>query len=445
MFEPEIYKNRRQKLKEALEKGLILFLGNSHSVIDNKGNVYPFHQDDSFRYYFGINMPDFAAVIDIDSGDEILFGKEYSINDRIWSSGLCELHETAQFANICKTENISKLKYFLLKERQKNRPIHHVPYDRVANQCLIKELLGSYSPSFTLIKAIIEQRSVKSKEEIAQIDNAVSTAKNIFETAKNIAIPGTTESAILNKMVYDTATAGTTTSFQPIVTVRGETLHNHTYNNTLKKHDLLLIDFGVLSKEGYCSDNTRTYSVGGKFLPEQKDIYSAVLEAQLEAISAIRPGISNLEVHRKSCKSITEDLINLGLMKGNPDSAVEAGAHALFFPHGIGHMLGLNSHDMEAFGEELVGYDDNTKRSPQFGLSYLRLAKNLMEGFVITIEPGIYFIPQLIDMWQTEGRHKDFINYDKVAKFRNFGGIRIEDDILVTNSGYRVLGKDIPK
>lgn len=445
MFEPKIYKDRRVKLADKLRNGLVLFLGNSLSPIDYKANTYPFHQDDSFRYYFGINKPGFAAVMDLDSGNEVLFGKEHSLNDRIWSKDLYELHEIAKLSGLSKTKNISDLKSSLSKEKQPNRLVHHVSYDRAENKCLINELLGSYTPSLKLIKAIIEQRSVKSEEEIFEIEEAISTAGKIFQIAKKSAISGVKESDILNRMLYETAMSEVKPSFQPIVTVCGETLHNDTYNNTLKKNDLLLIDFGVISKEGYCSDNTRTYSIGGKFLQEQRDAYSIVLQAQLDAISAVRPGICNLDVHKRACLSITEGLINLGLMKGNPHSSVEAGAYALFFPHGIGHMLGINCHDMESFGEELVGYGDNNKRSSQFGLCYLRLSRGLKEGFVITIEPGIYFIPQLIDLWESEGKYRDFINYDKVAKFRNFGGIRIEDDVLVTSSGSRILGAPIPK
>ncbi|MEI6055648.1 MAG: aminopeptidase P family protein [Lentisphaerota bacterium] len=445
MFEPKIYKDRRVKLTNKLGKGIVLFLGNSLLPIDYKANTYPFNQDDSFRYYFGINEPGFAAVMDLDTGDEILFGKEHSINDKIWSRDLYELPEVAELSGVCKTKNISELKSFLSKGKQPNRLVHHVSYDRADNKCLINELLGSYTASIKLTKAIIEQRSAKSEEEIFEIEEAISTAGTIFKIAKSSAIPGIKESDILNRMLYETAMAETKPSFQPIVTVHGETLHNDTYNNTLKKNDLLLIDFGIYSKEGYCSDNTRTYSVGEDFLPEQKDIYSLVLQAQLDAISAVRPGIRNLDVHKRACLSITEGLINLKIMKGNPHDAVETGAHALFFPHGIGHMLGLNTHDMESFGEDLIGYGKEMERSSQFGLSSLRLARELKEGFVITIEPGIYFIPQLIDLWESEGKHKDFINYDKVAKFRNFGGIRIEDDVLVTNSGSRVLGKPIPK
>lgn len=444
-FNTEIYKNRRLLLKNKLKSGIVLFLGNSLSPIDYKTNAYPFHQDDSFRYYFGINKPDFAVVLDIDSGNEILFGKEYSIKDRIWTRELCEYKDAALESDIHESRNISELKPFIFKEQQKGRMIHHIPYVRAENRCLIAEITGSYNPSEPLIKAIIEQRSVKAKEEISEIEKAVSKAGEIFAIAKGMAIPGIKESDILNRMLYETAMAGTKPSFQPIVTVKGETLHNDTYGNILKKNDLLLIDFGIFSDEGYSSDNTRTLPVGGTLTPEQEAIYSIVLKAQLDAIHAVKPGIKNLDVHIKACMSITESLKSIGLMKGDIQDAVEAGAHALFFPHGIGHMLGLITHDMEPFGEDLVGYEKNEKRSSQFGLSSLRLARELKEGFVFTIEPGIYFIPQLIDLWEAEGRHKDFINYSQISKFRDFGGIRIEDDVLVTTSGSRVLGTPIPK
>lgn len=428
-----------------MKNGIVLMLGNTFSPLDYKSNTYPFHQDDTFRYYFGIDKPDFAALMDLDSGETILFGKEYSINDRIWSRNISDLKDIAHDAGLDKFKKISVLKAYISEEMQKRRAIHHIPYSRAENRCLITELVSAYNPSDSLVEAIIKQRSIKSEEEVAEIEQAVSTSCKIFQIAKDMAVPGIKESDILNRMLYETAMADTKTSFQPIVTVRGETLHNDSYDNILKENDLLLIDFGIFSKEGYASDNTRTLPVGKDFTSEQRDIYSIVLKAQSEAIDAIKPEVKNLEVHIKACMTITEGLKTLGLMKGDALCAVEAGAHALFFPHGIGHMLGLNTHDMEGFGEDLVGYGKQLKRNSQFGLRSLRLARELKEGFTITIEPGIYFIPQLIDMWQAEGKYKEFINYDKLAKFKNFGGIRIEDDILVTNSGSRILGTPIPK
>ncbi|HBM15748.1 MAG TPA: Xaa-Pro aminopeptidase [Lentisphaeria bacterium] len=445
MFTSTIYQSRRNILSSKIKNGIVLLIGNTNSPLDYKANSYPFHQDDTFRYYFGINKADYAGVIDLDSGEEILFGNKYTIEDKIWSSNLPDLNELAFSAGIEKSKNIRELQIYISSQIEKKRLIHHIPYARAENINLITGLLGYYNPSSVLVDSIIEQRIVKSEEEVNEIEDAITVSGKIYDVARKLSIPGKKESEILSAMLYKTALSETTTSFAPIVTVRGETLHNESRENILKENDLLLIDFGIFSKEGYASDNTRTFPVGGEFTSLQKDIYSIVLNAQLKAIDTVKPGLNNLEVHKTACLTIADGLKSLGLMNGNVQDAVESGAHALFFPHGIGHLLGLTTHDMEVFGEDLVGYGKGLKRSSQFGLRSLRLARELREGFVLTIEPGIYFIPQLIDIWQSENKCKDFINYDKLQTFRQFGGIRIEDDVIVTKTSSRVLGKPIPK
>jgi Xaa-Pro aminopeptidase len=297
-----------------------------------------------------------------------------------------------------------------------------------------------------LIKAVVEQRSVKSQEEIDEIDTAVDIAYKMHTSAMKMIKPGIYENKIAGMIEGISLSLGNGLSFRPIVSVKGQILHNHSYTNFMEEGDLLVIDSGAESKLHYASDITRTLPVSGKFSQKQREIYQIVLKAEMEAMSSVRPGIMNKELHLGAAKIIAEGLRDLGLMKGDIDEAVRNGAHGLFFPHGLGHMMGLDVHDMEGLGENYVGYDEHTARSEQFGLSYLRLAKTLQPGYVFTIEPGIYFIPELIDLWRQQNSHEEFINYNKVDEYRDFGGIRIEDDVLVTENGSRVLGsKKIPK
>jgi Xaa-Pro aminopeptidase len=238
---------------------------------------------------------------------------------------------------------------------------------------------------------------------------------------------------------------GAGTAFPTILTKNGQILHNHEHGNRLKKGDLLVVDAGASSPMHYAADITRTIPIGGKFSGRQLDVYDIVLAAQEAAIKAMRPGIKFRDIHLQTARIVAGGMKSIGLMKGDTEEAVLQGAHALFFPHGLGHMLGLDVHDMENLGEQNVGYDDSVQRSQQFGLAYLRMAKDLRPGYVMTVEPGIYFIPALIDLWHKEGKFLDFIAYDKLEAYRDFGGIRIEDDVLITKDGRRVLGRPIPK
>jgi len=304
--------------------------------------------------------------------------------------------------------------------------------------------LKSYaSPAF--VKAVVALRSLKSSVEIAEIENAMDTTAAMYREAMAMARPGLFERDIAGRIEGMALAGGGQLAFPAIVTVHGETLHNHFHGNVLQKGDLLLIDSGCESESGYATDITRSIPVSGKFNEQQKAIYEMVLDMQLSAIAMIKPGASYRAIHLKACEILVRHLEELGLMKGDSAAAVAAGAHALFFPHGLGHMMGLDVHDMEDLGENHVGYDEKTKRSEQFGTAYLRLAKKLEPGFVLTVEPGIYFIPALIDQWQAGKKAASFINYPAVEKFRNFGGIRIEDNVLVTAKGVRVLGTPIPK
>ena len=299
--------------------------------------------------------------------------------------------------------------------------------------------------SQTLAHAVADLRNNKSADEVAEIDEALSVTARMFEAAMKATRAGVREADIAGAAQGVALAADRQQAYHPIITVRGEVLHNHDHSNVLENGQLLLDDSGAESTGFYASDITRTWPVNGKFSDEQRAVYDVCLRSQLAAIDMARPGVSYRDVHLHASKVITEGLTDLGLMKGNADDAVAAGAHALFFPHGLGHMLGLDVHDMEDLGEDIVGYLPDQKRSDQFGLGYLRLARPLEAGFVFTVEPGIYFIPALIDRWSGEGRHVDFIDYDAVNRLRGLGGVRIEDDVLCTDEGARVLGPGIPK
>ena len=451
MFDSHIYIERRKKLKDKFNSGLLLFIGNNESPFNYVGNTYKFRQDSNFLYYFGLDIPGLAALIDIDSDTVILYGNDFTINDIVWMGPQPRLNELAELSGIDRSEDFDNLYNVIPEMIKRKRSIHFLPQYRTEHFLLTGKLLGlkpvrvnDYA-SVDFIKAVIEQRSIKAEEEIVEIDKAVDIAYRMHTAAMKMIKPGLIEKKIVGMIEGIAKSLGDGISFQPIVSINGQILHNPHYDNEILSDSLLVNDSGAESDLHYASDITRTIPASGKFLNKQKEIYEIVLNAQMKCIESVAPGITNKSLHLLAAKTIVEGLTELGLMMGDPDEAVAQGAHALFFPHGLGHMLGLDVHDMEGLGEDYVGYDDETSRSDQFGLGYLRLAKPLQPGYVFTIEPGIYFIPPLIDQWKAENKFFDFINYDKLEQYRDFGGIRIEDDILVTEDGYRILGKPIPK
>jgi Xaa-Pro aminopeptidase len=451
MFDKEVYVRRRDVLKKHLGSGLILFLGNNESPMNYPANPYHFRQDSHFLYYFGLDLPGFAALIDVDEDKEELFGHDFTVDDIIWMGPQPRVKDLAIKTGIEDTAGLDRFKETITREISGSRRIHFMPPYRGENRLMLSELLG-ISPDYInryasedLIRIAVLQRSVKSGEEVAEIEKALNVSYEMYLQAMKIARPGVYEREIVGQIEGIVGSYGGHIAFPTILSIHGETLHNHTHGNRLEKNNLLVIDSGAESPEHYASDITRTLPVGGEFTTRQKDIYELVLKSQLAAIEAIKPDTGYKDVHLRVARIMAEGLKELGLMKGDVDAAVGEGAHALFFPHGLGHMMGLDVHDMEDIGENYVGYDNQSKRSEQFGLAYLRLAKKLKPGFVLTVEPGIYFIPALIDQWKSEKKFDQFIDYERVQGYRDFGGIRIEDDVLVTEQGCRVLGKPIPK
>ncbi|MCJ7813640.1 aminopeptidase P family protein [bacterium] len=451
MFASDCYIKRRELLKKEMQSGILLFLGNNESPMNYPNNTYPFRQDSSFLYFWGLDTPDLAAVIDLDKDQEIIYGTDATVDDIIWTGPQETLSAKAQKAGIKHTALTDQLKKKIEHAIQRGQKVHHLPQYRQDNIIHIAQLMGietsevNKTASQKLIKAVISQRSVKSDKEIEQIEMALDISYKMYKTAMKLSKPGITENKIAGIIDGLVLSSGAQISFQTIFSIHGETLHNHSHENVMREGDLLRLDSGAESPQHYASDITRTFPVNGKFTTIQKEIYHIVLAAQEKAIHMMRPDIPFRDVHIHACTVMADGLKQLGLIKGNVDDAVSAGIHALFFPHGLGHMLGLDVHDMEGLDEENVGYDNEIKRSDQFGLAYLRFGKKLKPGFVLTVEPGIYFIPELINQWKLQKKHTDFLNYDKIEKYRHFGGIRIEDDILITENGHRILGKKIAK
>ena len=449
-FTADVYQSRRQRLGQQVNSGMILFLGNGESPFNSPDNHYRFRQDSSFLYFCGLDQPGLAMLLDCETGVATLFGKLQSLDDVIWSGSLPTLERQAEQVGVEATASIDDLQTTLSTAIDLGRTIHYLPTCRAANKIQLAALLGKSIKTLDkevsprLIRAVVALRSAKGVEEIAELDAAADLGYQLHTTAMGMAEPGVYEWEISGEMEAIAARSGRMLSFPPIVTVHGETLHNHQRGNRLQKGDLLLVDCGVESRLHYASDHTRTIPVGGHFSSRQRDIFQIVLATLEQARKLIRPGISYLEVHLAACRTLVTGLHSLGLMRGDIDQAVAAGAHALFMPHGLGHLLGLDVHDMEDLGEDYVGYDDKLQRSDQFGLSGLRLGRELQENFVLTVEPGLYFIPKLIEQWQNRKYHTDYINYDKLGEYLSFGGIRLEDDILVTRSGNRLLGRPIP-
>jgi Xaa-Pro aminopeptidase len=450
MFDIAIYLNRRARLQQQFKHGLLLFLGNNDSPMNYTDNTYHFRQDSSFLYYWGLDDPELAAVIDVDSGQHAIFGNDFTIDDIVWRGPQPTIAERAAKAGVTRTGTRADLAKVLDEAIGQGRRIHYLPQYRADNRLQITYLVGirpgavNQHASVSLIKAVVAQRAYKGPEEIREIEAAVDLAHDMHVLAMKIARPGMYEREVAGAMAGLVESRGVQLAFPTIFSVHGETLHNHSHHNRMAAGQMAVNDSGAESPLHYASDITRTIPIGGKFTGPQRDLYQAVLRAHKKALAAAKPGVKWMDVHLLACRSLAEDLKTLGCMKGDLDAAVKEGAHAMFFQCGLGHMMGFDVHDMEGLGEQHVGYDGTVTRSKQFGLKSLRMGRALEPGFVMTVEPGIYMIPTLMDKWRAEGRFTDFLNYDVIDKFRGFGGIRVEDDVVITETGCRLLGTPIP-
>lgn len=451
MFSTTTYQSRRERLKKDLKSGLLLFLGNNEVGMNYAGNTYHFRQDSNFLYFFGIDKPGLAAVIDIDNGREILFGDELSMEDIVWTGPMPSLKTLAAQVGIREVLPSRRLVSFIKKAKKSGQPVHFLPPYRHDNMLWLKDTLNIPVPkqksaaSEAFIRAVVAQRAHKTAEEIAEMERAVNITGAMHVAAMKAAAEGKVEAELAGLVEGMAVAGGGHLSYPVILSVNGQILHNHYHGNTLRKGQLVLGDFGAETAMHYAGDITRTFPVANRFTTKQREIYEIVLDAEVSAIAALKPGVTYQSVHLAAARRMAGGLKALGLMQGDLDEAVEQGAHALFFPHGLGHMIGLDVHDMEDLGENYVGYSDAVRRSTQFGTAYLRLARELEPGFVLTVEPGIYFIPELIDQWRRKKKFTEFINYAALKKYRDFGGIRIEDNVLITGTGHRILGEPIPK
>jgi len=451
MFKPEVYKNRRENLKKSLSKGVYLIMGNNESPMNYPDNTFHFRQDSNFLYFYGLDHAGMAAIIDTENDKDIIFANDVDIDDIIWMGPQPKVSQLAEKCLVTETHPFGKLEEYLKNAQKSGRKIHFLPPYRHDNMIYLNQVLGisfgkmKEEASLEFILAVIALRNVKEQVEIEEIERACNIGYLMHTTSMRMCKPGLYERNISGAMEGVSLSFGSVPSFPIILTKNGQTLHNHYHGNKLAEGDLLLQDAGAQTPMYYASDNTRTIPVSGKFTSKQKDVYEAVLNSINGSIELMKPGITYKEVHIAACEILASGLKDLGLMKGDVKEAVELGAHALFMPHGLGHMMGLDVHDMEDLGQIHVGYDDVTRPSDIFGTAFLRMGRELKPGYVLTNEPGAYFIPELIDMWKSEKKFTEFLNYDKIEEYKTFGGIRLEDDILITETGSRILGeKRIP-
>ncbi len=450
MFQKEEYIQRRSSLTAEFDAGVLLFLGNDESPMNYVDNTYHFRQDSSFLYYFGIASPKLAALIDVEENQVILFGDEMSMDDIVWMGQQQTLREKAALSGVTFLEPSAALENYLKRIQQQKRQVHFLPPYRGENKIRLHELLeiplGALKEhsSKALIKAVVKQRSIKSAPELVELDKASTISAEMQLLAMQLTKPGMKEYEVVAAIHHEAMRHGGQVAYPVILTINGQILHNHDYGNVIQPDRMVLNDCGAETAMGYAGDLTRTFPGGKRFTARQRELYEIVLKSYQDAVNMLKPGARYLDVHFRACLSLAEGMKSLGLMKGNMEEAVRRGAHALFFQCGTGHMMGLDVHDMEDLGEQYVGYTEELKKETTlFGLKSLRLGKELEEGYVLTVEPGLYFIPELIERWQQTRQFDEFINYSEVQKYIDFGGIRVEDDYVITESGFRKLGRDL--
>lgn len=445
MISAEEFERRRVHLMETVkDDGVVLLLGHDHAAMNYPGNPYPFRQEPSFRYFFGLDEPGATGWLDLSTGEQRLYGHVPDLDSVVWEGKLPGLARRAEpFGDL--TARPSRALESDLVVLPPGRRVHTLPPVRATSRERLKALLGHTEHSPELVRAVIAIREIKSEAEQAEISEAIDRSGDLHALAMSETRPGLHEYEVVRHLRARAAGEGWEWAYPIIFSVRGEVLHNPAHENVMKDGQLVVNDSGVSSTFGYASDITRSFPVGGRFSAEQRAVYEIVLSARDAALRAAGPGVPYRLAHDAAGRAITAGLRSLGLMRGDIDEAVTAGAHAAFMPHGVGHMLGLDVHDMEGLGEDDVGYDADHRRSTRFGLHNLRLGKPLRPGFVITVEPGIYLIPALLERWKEEGTHARFIDFDAALRWAEFGGIRIEDVITVTDDGVQVLGHSIPR
>ena len=452
LFDKQTYISRRAVLRERVEHGLIVLFGNNDAPMNYPANAYKFRQDSTFLYYFGQHREGLCGVIDADSGQEWLLGDDISLDDIVWFGAVDSVADMAEQCGVERSAPMNRLESLVREAQDSGREIHFLPPYRHDIMIQLMDLLGIHprdqrtKASLKLIKAVVDQRAVKTAGEVAEIERACAIGYEMHTTAMRMCRPSVTEQEIAGTLAGIAQARGCIASFQTILSMHGEIQHGYPSPRPLETGRLMLCDCGAETNENYCSDNTRVTPISGRFTSKQREIYQAVADAHDRVAEMAAPGVKWWDCHFEAARVITERLKDIGLMKGNTEDALAAGAHAMFFVHGLGHMMGMDVHDMEGLGQIYVGFDDEVRPNlEQFGTNCLRCGRRMQEGFVMTDEPGIYFIPALIDDWRARQHNAEFINFDKVDEYRDFGGIRLEDDLLITADGCRYLGeKRIP-
>lgn len=446
MFNKEVYIQRRNSLKKSVKEGIILLMGNQESARNYHHNYEHFRQDSTFLYYFGLNVENLVGVIDIDNDTDCIYGNDYTIDDIVWMGDQPTICSMGEQAGVESTDTIKSLYSIVALSIKAGRKIHFLPPYRNTTKLKLEELLGIRAAelhnyvSLELIRAVVADREIKSELEIQELNNAFNIGYEMHTLAMKMCAPGLSEREIAGAIEGVALRKGSGVSFHNIVSHNGQILHNHSHANILAPERLLLVDAGAETTMNYSSDNTRTMPISGRYTSKQRDIYDVLIRGFEHALSLVKEGVVNQCIQKECFMVMGEGLHSLGFIKGDFKDAVENGAMSLFMPHGLGHQLGLDVHDMENFGEDNVGYDAEIQRSTKFGFSSLRMGKRLCQGHVITVEPGIYFVPKLIEKWKKEGINSSFINYDMVDKYLDFGGMRVEDTVVVTANGSRLLG-----
>ena len=448
LFSAQIYSERRSQLKKAVGSGLILLLGNDEAPMNYTDNTFRYRQDSNFLYFFGLNQPGLNAILDADSGEEIIFGNELTIDDIIWAGPQPSLNELSRKVGIYRTESPASLPAKLKDFKGK---VHFLPPYRFDNKIKLNEWLDipvsklGEEASVLLIKSVVDLRSIKSAEEIAEMEEAVNITGEMHKAAIIATAEGKMEYEVVSRIYEKLHFYGAELSYPVIFSANGQTLHNHYHGNKLAAGRIVINDSGAENAMGYAGDITRTIPVNKTFSQKQKEIYELVLNMETSSIASLKPGIQYRDVHLAANRILLKGFSELGLVKGDVEEMLQLGVGGLFMPHGLGHMIGLDVHDMEDLGENHVGYREGLERSKQLGLKSLRLARELEAGFVLTVEPGIYFIPELIEQWKAEQKFTEFINYEKLEAYKDFGGVRIEDNVLITPDSFKILGNPIPK
>ncbi len=453
MISKDSFIKRRKALHEQMKSvgGIAIFPANNEASMNYPANVYRYRQDSSFRYFFSKCRDGVVGIMDFDSGEDIVFGNDFTVSDIVWMGDQPTIKALSEECGVNRTSRRDEIGEYLANAIKKGRRIHYLPLYRHDMMIEFSTLLGKSIEqvkndfSEELIKAVVALRLIKSDEEIEEMDKVCDIGVKMHQTIMKATKIGVAEQYLAGVAEGVALSYGTGVSFPVILSQNGQTLHNPFHEGILTDGRLLLVDMGAESDSGYCSDYTRTLPVSGKFSQKQKEIYEIVLKANMECIDMAKPETKWQDVHFHACRVIAEGLSAVGLMKGNVDEAVAEGATSLFMPHGLGHALGMDVHDMEGYGENYVGYDTIVKRHSTFGHRSLRFGKHIKKGSVLTVEPGIYFIPALIEQWKSENKFTEFINYDKLSDYYSFGGIRLEDDIVVTDNGCRVLGNPLQK